>query len=195
MDDLRTPRLLLRRWRPSDREPLARLNADPEVMEHFPGVLDRAASDALADRLEAHRAEHGFGPWAIEVVGGAPFVGFVGLARVGFEAPFTPAVEILWRLTRAAWGHGYASEAAREACRVAFAELGLPELVSFTVPANLRSRAVMERLGMVRDAAEDFDHPRLDEGHPLRRHVLYRLSAGRWRGEPSGAEARWSGRS
>lgn len=176
MADYFTPRLTLRRWRDTDREPFARLNADPEVMAYFPGVLDRAASDTLFDRIHAHFAEHGFGPWAVEVQGGEPFIGFVGLAQVGFDVHFTPAVELLWRLARASWGHGYASEAAREACRIGFADLQLPQLVSFTVPANQRSRAVMERLGMTQDARDDFDHPKLDVGHPLRRHVLYRLS-------------------
>lgn len=178
MEDFRSPRLLLRRWRDSDREPFARLNADPEVMAHFPGVLDRAASDALADRIEAHFAKHGLGLWAVEVQGGEPFIGFVGLVHVVLDTHFTPAVEIGWRLARSSWGQGYATEAAREACRVAFEELRLPEIVSFTVPANLRSRAVMDRLGMNHDARDDFDHPKLAEGHPLRRHVLYRLSAG-----------------
>lgn len=148
-------------------------------MAYFPGVLDRAESDALADRIEAHFAEHGFGVWALEVQGGEPFVGFVGLAHVGFDAHFTPCVEIAWRLARSSWGHGYATEAAREACRVAFEVLQLPEVVSFTVPENRRSRAVMERLGMTHDPREDFDHPRLDVDHPLRRHVLYRLAAQR----------------
>jgi ribosomal-protein-alanine N-acetyltransferase len=156
------------------------MNADPEVMEHFPSVLDRAASDALVERIEAHFAEHGFGAWAVEIQGGEPFIGFVGLNRVGFEAHFTPAVEIAWRLSRDAWGQGYATEAAREACRIAFADLALPELVAFTVPRNTRSRAVMERLGMTHDPRDDFDHPELPEGHPLRRHVLTRLSAERW---------------
>lgn len=176
----RTPRLLLRTWRDSDREPFALLNADPEVMQFFPGVLDRPASDALADRIAAHFAAHGFGPWAVEVPGGEPFIGFVGLAKVGFSAHFTPAVELLWRLSRSAWGHGYATEAAREACRIGFDELQLPELVSFTTTGNARSRAVMERLGMTRDAREDFEHPGLPEGHPLRRHVLYRLRRECW---------------
>ncbi len=180
MEDYRTPRLLLRRWRNSDREPFARLNADPEVMEHFPGVLDRAASDTLVDRIETHFAEHGFGPWAVEVQGGEPFIGFVGLAHVGFDAHFTPAVEILWRLSRSSWRHGYATEAAREVCRIAFEELRLPEIVSFTVPTNQRSRAVMKRIGLTHDVSDDFDHPKLAEVHPLRRHVLYRLSAGDW---------------
>jgi ribosomal-protein-alanine N-acetyltransferase len=156
------------------------MNADREVMEHFPAVLDRGASDALVDHIEAHFAEHAFGAWAIEVQGGEPFVGFVGLHHVGFEAHFTPAVEIAWRLSRDAWGHGYATEAAREACRIAFAELQLSEVVSFTVPRNVRSRAVMERLGMTHDPRDDFDHPGLAEGHPQRRHVLARLSAKGW---------------
>lgn len=180
MDIYRTPRLLLRCWKGSDREPFARLNADPEVMAHFPGVLDRAASDVLVDRIEAHFAEHRFGPWAVSVQGGEPFIGFVGLAHVAFDAHFTPAVEILWRLAQSSWGHGYATEAAREACRIAFEELKLPEIVSFAVPANQRSRAVMDRIGMTHDARDDFDRPKLAEGHPLRRHVLYRLSAAGW---------------
>jgi ribosomal-protein-alanine N-acetyltransferase len=180
MKDYRTTRLLLRRWRDSDREPFARMNGDLEVMKHFPEVLDRTASDALADRIEAHFAEHGFGLWAVEVLGGPPFIGFIGLLHVGFTAHFTPAVEIGWRLARNTWGHGYATEAAREACRIAFAELRLPGLVSFTVPANVRSRAMMERLGMTHDPRDDFDHPKLAEGHSLRRHVLYRLSAEGW---------------
>jgi ribosomal-protein-alanine N-acetyltransferase len=179
MTAYRTPRLLLRRWTPSDREPFARLNADPEVMEHFPGVLTREASDALIDRFESHFAQHGFGAWAIEVRGAAPFIGFVALLHVGFDAHFTPAVEVGWRLARSSWGNGYATEAAIEACRVAFDELKLPSIVSFTVPANLRSRAVMERIGMTHDHDGYFEHPKLAEGHPLRRHVLYRLSAAR----------------
>ena len=153
------------------------MNADPAVMEHFTGTLDRTASDTLVDRIDAHFDVHGFGVWAVEVQGGDPFVGFVGLFRVGFEAHFTPAVEIAWRLARDAWGHGFASEAAQEACRVAFEELRLPSIVSFTVPPNRRSRAVMERLGMTRDPSEDFDHPEIAVGHPLRRHVLYRLAS------------------
>ncbi len=180
MKDYRTPRLLLRRWKHADREPFARMNADAEVMAHFPGVLERAESDAMADRIEAHFAEHGFGPWAIEVTGGEPFIGFVGLAQVGVDAHFTPAVEVLWRFARSSWGHGYATEAARQACRIAFEELRLPAIVSFTVPANRRSRAVMARLGMTHTARDDFDHPKLAEGHPLRPHVLYRLAATSW---------------
>lgn len=177
MDDLRTSRLMLRRWRASDREPFARLNADPQVMVHFPDVLDRSASDRLADRMDAHFVEYGFGPWAVEVQASSTFVGFVGLAHVDFAAHFTPAVEILWRLGRDSWGHGYATEAARAVCAAAFEVLGIQEIVSFTVANNLRSRAVMARLGMTHDAGDDFDHPHLPDGHALRRHVLYRLRA------------------
>lgn len=172
---LATPRLILRRWKEADREPFARLNADRQVMEHFPAPLARAESDAFVDRVHEHFARHGFGPWAVEVPGVAPFVGFVGFIVPSFEAHFTPAVEIGWRLARAAWGFGYASEAARAALRNGFEDLGLAEIVSFTVPANTRSIAVMERIGMTRDPRDDFDHPRLPEGSPLRRHVLYRI--------------------
>jgi RimJ/RimL family protein N-acetyltransferase len=172
---MRTSRLLLRRWRDDDRLPFAEMNADPAVMEHFPGRLTAAESDALADRIEAGFDERGYGLWAVEVIDGPPFVGFVGLAPVLFEAGFTPAVEVGWRLARPHWGQGYATEAARAALAFGFDDLGLAEIVSFTVPGNVRSRAVMERLGMRHDPGGDFDHPRIPEGHPLRRHVLYRL--------------------
>jgi RimJ/RimL family protein N-acetyltransferase len=177
MDVFRTSRLLLRPWRDSDREPFALLNADAEVMHHFPRPLERRESDALVDVVAAHFAAHGFGVWALEVAGGAPFIGCVGLMHVGFDAHFTPAVEIAWRLSRSAWGHGYATEAAREACRVGLVKLQLPQIVAFTVPSNTRSRAVMTRLGMSYDPSEDFDHPTLAQGDPLQRHVLYRLRA------------------
>jgi RimJ/RimL family protein N-acetyltransferase len=172
---LRTDRLVLRAWRDEDRPPFAAMNADAEVMRHFPEVLDRAASDALADRIEEHFAAHGFGLWAVEAEGA--FVGFVGLNVPAWQAPFTPCVEMGWRLARSVWGRGYASEAARAAARFGFATAELAELVAFTVPANLRSRAVMERIGMRRDLEGDFDHPRVARGHRLERHVLYRLTA------------------
>lgn len=171
---LRTERLLLRRWLPSDREPFAAMNADPEVMEFFPSVLTREQSEAAADWIAAHFTQHGFGLWAVEIPGVAPFAGFVGLAVPFFEAPFTPCVEIGWRLAEPYWGHGYATEAARAALAFAFEEMHLPEVVSFTVPANVRSRRVMEKLGMTHDPRDDFDHPVVAAGHPLRRHVLYR---------------------
>jgi RimJ/RimL family protein N-acetyltransferase len=170
-----TARTVLRRWRPEDLAPFAALNADAEVMRHFPAVLSRAESDALAGRIEEQFARHGFGLWALELPG-VPFAGYVGLSVPRFEAAFTPCVEIGWRLARDHWGHGYACEAAGAVLAFGFEQLGLPEIVSFTVPANTRSRRVMERIEMTRDPAEDFLHPLLPEGHPLRRHVLYRKS-------------------
>jgi ribosomal-protein-alanine N-acetyltransferase len=181
MPDLETERLWLRRWRAEDRAPFARMNGDPLVMEFFPARLTREESDALADRIEAHFTEHGFGGWAAELRGDAAFIGFIGLAVPRFEAHFTPCVEIGWRLAREQWGKGLATEGALAAMRYAFAELGLAELVSFAVPANVRSRRVMEKLGMTHDAADDFEHPGVPEGHKLRRHVLYRLSKDAWR--------------
>lgn len=173
-----TTRLHLRQWRDADREPFARLNADPEVMEHFPAPLDRASSDAMVDRCASAIAEQGWGLWAVEVRGSGAFIGFVGLAAPRFDAAFTPCVEIGWRLARAAWGQGYAVEAARAALDTAFGPVGLAEVVSLTAIGNLRSRTVMERIGMSRDPADDFDHPSLPPGHRLRRHVLYRVRPG-----------------
>jgi ribosomal-protein-alanine N-acetyltransferase len=172
---LETPRLLLRRWRPEDLEAFARLNADPEVMEFFVSTLARAESDAFAGRVRDHFETHGFGLYAVELKGGTPFAGFAGLSVADFESDFTPAVEIGWRLGRASWGAGIATEAARRVLEHAFGSLELEEVVSFTVVANLRSRRVMERIGLSHDPAGDFDHPKVAEGHPLRRHVLYRL--------------------
>ena len=173
--DLVTPRLRLRAWADDDREPFAALNADARVMEFFPSVLSRLESDALAVRIAAHIDTHGWGLWAVEVRGGTGFAGYVGLAEPSFTAPFTPCVEIGWRLAHEHWGQGYASEAARVALAFGFTALKLDQIVSFTVPANLRSRRVMERLGMTRAEADDFDHPGLPVEHPLRRHVLYRI--------------------
>jgi RimJ/RimL family protein N-acetyltransferase len=183
MPDLESARLRLRRWRAEDREPFARINDDAVAMEFFPARLTRAESDALAERIEAHFAEYGFGLWAAELRAEASFIGYIGLVVPQFAAHFTPCVEIGWRIERAHWGEGLATEGARAVVRYAFEELGLEALVSFTVPENVRSRRVMEKLGMTREAHEDFDHPGLPEGHLLRRHVLYRLSrsAGRAR--------------
>ena len=172
---LRTDRLLLRKWRDDDLVPFAALNADPEVMEHFPAVLEREQSDGLGRWIGTHLDREGFGLWAVEVAGEVPFIGFVGLNRVPFDAHFTPAVEVGWRLARPHWGKGYATEAARAALTFGFNELGLTEIVSFTTEGNQRSRAVMERLGMRRDPSDDFDHPSPVIGARLRRHVLYRL--------------------
>jgi RimJ/RimL family protein N-acetyltransferase len=181
VDLINTERLLLRRWRPSDRQPFARLNADPIVMEHFLSRLERAESDAFVDRIEAHFIANGYGLWAVEVPGEAAFIGYVGLALATFDAHFTPAVEIGWRLARDHWGRGFATEAARAAVADGFDRVGLEEIVSFTVPANVKSWRVMERLGMTRDPADDFDHPRLPVGHHLRRHLLYRLKRADYR--------------
>jgi len=178
---LRTDRLVLRDWRLDDRERFAELNADTRVMEHFPSRLDRAESDALADRIAAELARDGFGLWAVARRDDDRFLGFTGLVAVPFATPFTPAVEVGWRFAVDAWGHGYATEAARAAVRYAFEELVLDELVSMTSPSNVRSQRVMERLGMTRDPDGDFDHPRIAAGHPLRRQVLYRLSRATWR--------------
>jgi RimJ/RimL family protein N-acetyltransferase len=177
---LQTARLLLRGWTPGDEKPFAELCGDPEVMQHFPATLSRRESNALMARLQEHFARHGFGLWAVELPGMAPFIGFVGLSHVPFTAHFTPAVEVGWRLARSFWGRGYASEAAAAVVGFGFARLGLKQIVSFTVPANVRSRRVMERLGMTCDTADDFDHPGLPEGHPLRPHVLYRLTSSDW---------------
>ncbi|WP_037559233.1 GNAT family N-acetyltransferase [Spirillospora albida] len=173
----RTQRLLLRQWRDTDREPFAAMNADPHVMEHFPAPLSRTDSDALADRAAAAIERDGWGLWALEIIETGAFIGFTGLNVPAYDAPFMPATEIGWRLARTAWGHGYATEAARAALAYAFGELALEEVVSFTTTGNHRSRAVMERIGMTRDPRDDFDHPLLPEGHPLRRHVLYRITA------------------
>ena len=181
--ELRTERLLLRRWRESDRTLFAGMNADPEVMRHFTAPLSREESDSLVDRIEDAFDIWGFGLWAIEVPGVAGFIGFTGLWPVGFEAHFTPAVEIGWRLNKESWRNGYATEAAAAALDFGLGPAGLDEVVSFTIPANVRSIAVMERIGMSHDPADDFDHPNIPGGSSLSRHVLYRMSAERWRSE------------
>jgi len=175
-DSMRTDRLLLRGWRDEDLAPFAELNSDPEVMTFMPALLDRRESDAFAARIGEQLEQRGFGLWAVEVPHVAPFIGYVGLSVPRFTAAFTPCVEVGWRLARAHWGRGYATEAARTALTFGFERVGLEEIVSFTVPANARSIAVMERLGMSHDPADDFDHPSLPAGHPLQRHVLYRLT-------------------
>jgi ribosomal-protein-alanine N-acetyltransferase len=172
--ELRTNRLLLRRWLPSDRPAFAALNADLRVMEHLPAVLTREQSDALADRIDREFDHHGFGLWAVEIPGAVAFAGFVGLDVPRFETRFTPCVEIGWRLAAEHWGRGYASEAALAVLACAFGAGGLDEIVSFTVPENHRSRRVMERIGMTRRPADDFDHPNVPAR--LRRHVLYRIA-------------------
>ena len=178
--ELRTERLVLRRWRDEDLEPFAALNADPRVMEHFPAPLSRAESDAMVERIEAHFEAHGWGLWAAEVAASGAFTGFIGLWPPQFEAHFTPAVEVGWRLAHEHWGHGYAPEGARASITDGFERLGLEEIVSMTSVGNDRSRRVMEKLGMTHDPADDFDHPRMPPGHRLERHVLYRLGRDGW---------------
>jgi RimJ/RimL family protein N-acetyltransferase len=173
---LETARLRLRRWKDSDREPFAALNADPQVMRYFPACLSRAESDAMVDRIERHFGQHGFGMFAVELKEVRQFVGYVGLVRVSFDAPFVPAVEMGWRLAAAYWNKGFATEAAREVVRYSFRDLGLTDIVAFTVPGNVPSRRVMEKLGMSHDPTDDFEHPRVPIGHPLRFNVLYRLT-------------------
>jgi ribosomal-protein-alanine N-acetyltransferase len=176
--EIHTERLLLRRWSEEDREPFAAMNADPRVMEYFPALLTREESDALVDRIEEHFAERGWGPWAAELRATGEFIGFIGLNVPTFKAHFTPCVEIGWRLGAEHWGTGLATEGARAVNDHGFSSLRLPAVVSFTPAQNRRSRRVMEKLGMTRNPADDFDHPGLAEGHLLRRHVLYRKVAG-----------------
>jgi RimJ/RimL family protein N-acetyltransferase len=171
---IQTLRLHLRPWRDEDLTAFAALNADPKVMEFLPKPLDRGESDALAARIRDHFTRRDFGLWAVEVPGVADFIGCVGLSVPEFHAHFTPCVEVGWRLAHAHWSQGYATEAAGAALDFGFRRLGLEEIVAFTVPANRRSRGVMERIGMNWTPIDDFDHPALPEGHPLRRHVLYR---------------------
>lgn len=177
--ELRTERLLMRGWTPGDRIALAAINADPRVMEFLGPVLTAEQNDVLVDRIEARLVRQGFGFWAVELVDAATLIGFVGLNVPDFDAPFMPATEIGWRLGADYWGHGYASEAARAALRFGFDVAGLDEIVAFTTERNVRSRRVMERLGMTRDPRDDFEHPRVPTGSPLRPHVLYRIGADR----------------
>ena len=177
---IRTERLILRRWTDADRVPFAAMNEDPLVVEHLQGAMSREASDAFVERIERHWDEHGWGLWAVEVPDVAPFVGYVGLWPAAYLRE--GMVEVGWRLASSHWGHGYATEAAREALRFGFEEVGLGEIVSFTVPQNVRSRRVMERIGLVRDPAGDFEHPRVDPvAYPhLLPHVFYRLTRADW---------------
>ncbi len=177
----------MRRWRDEDREPFAAMNADPAVMEHMQGLMTRERSDAFIDKVEAWWEEHGWGLWAIEVPDVAPLVGYVGLWPA-YYLPGDP-VEVGWRLIREHWGHGYVTEAAREALRFGFEEVGLDEIVSFTVPQNERSWRVMERIGLHRDPSRDFDHPNVDAmAYPhLVRHVFYRLPRSEWLAGRDGA--------
>jgi RimJ/RimL family protein N-acetyltransferase len=179
---IETKRLLLRRWKAADREPFARLNADPRVMEFFPRCLSRDESHQAVENIERNIEERGFGFWAAELVETRTLVGFIGLSVPSFEAHFTPCVEIGWRLAAEYWNRGLATEGATAVVRYAFDVVGLGELVSFTAEINMPSRRVMEKIGMTRDPVEDFDHPNVPKGHRLCRHVLYRLAKEAYRG-------------
>src|SRR5262245_21047008 len=177
-----TSRLRLRLWRTEDLEPFAALNADPRVREFFPSVQSYQESADSMQLIRDHFERCGFGLWAVEVIGGAPFIGFIGLSVPSLDVPFMPCVELGYRLAFEHWGHGYATEGSRAAVTFGFATLGLPEIVAMIAAGNQRSRRVVERLGMQRNHADDFDHPNIAAGHPLRRHLLYRLAASEWSG-------------
>jgi RimJ/RimL family protein N-acetyltransferase len=172
---IRTERLVLRRWRDDDIAPFAAFNSDPEVMRFYPSTNTEEQTRNLVGRFETHFEEHGFGIWALEHAGNGAFLGFTGLTTVPFDAHFTPAVEIAWRLGKEHWGNGYATEAARAALGFGFDDIDLDEIVAMAVPANTPSVAVMERIGMVHDGY--FENPRLEDG-PLKQHVLYRATKG-----------------
>jgi RimJ/RimL family protein N-acetyltransferase len=182
-----TPRLKLRQWRDADREPFAALNADPAVMEFFPALVDRAASDRSIDFWQAQFAERGWSYWAVELLATSEFIGFVGLSVPRATLPFSPCVEIGWRLARRFWGQGYATEAALASLAVGFETLTLDEIVSFTALANARSQAVMRRIGM-RNVQRDFEHPLVPENHPLRLHCLYRITRPEWQAQTTQPE-------
>jgi len=184
MVTLKTKRLILRPWRETDLKPFAELNADPKVMEYFPSTLSSEESDSLAHRIQSKMEERGYGMWAVAIPGIADFIGFIGLNnedKSTFPAHFTPAVEIGWRLAADYWGKGYATEGAKAVLAYGFENLNLEEIVSFTAVQNMRSRRIMEKIGLHHDSKDDFDHPKLPEGHSLRRHVLYRLKQQEWR--------------
>lgn len=174
---LSTQRLLLRHWKGDDLQRFAKLNADERVMEFFPSILSQEESNSLAGKIEKELQEKEYGLWAVEVIGIAPFIGFVGLHYQDFPAHFTPCIEIGWRIGFEYWGQGYAFEAAQKVLEYAFTTLKLPQIVSFTTVANQRSRNLMKKLGMTHNLPDDFEHPKLPEGHPLRPHVLYRMSS------------------
>lgn len=183
---LKTQRLLLRHWQKSDLDPFAKMNADVQVMKYFPATLSQQQSDALVEKIENHHQINKFGLWAVEELATGVFIGFIGLNVPTFEAHFTPTVEIGWRLAQAFWGKGYATEGAKRVVSYGFEVIGLREIVSFTARLNLRSIAVMKRLGMTYNEADDFDHPSLPLDHPLQKHVLYRLKRNQEKSDPAG---------
>jgi RimJ/RimL family protein N-acetyltransferase len=174
-ESIKTPRMILRRWVKADRDAFAKMNQDPDVMEFFPGLLSREESDAMVDRVEKHFDDHGFGFWAVELPGIVPFAGLIGLGHPRYETHFTPCVEIGWRMAKPYWGFGYATEGAFASLHFAFESLRLPEVVSMTAVSNMKSRNVMEKIGMITNPQEDFDHPLVPMDSPVCRHVLYRI--------------------
>lgn len=182
---IRTKRLILRQWCDEDLEPFARLNADAKVMEFFPSTLSRKESDDLSKIISNKLKRQSWGLWAVNVPHIANFIGFIGLTEPSFKAHFTPAVEIGWRLAFEHWGKGYATEGAKAVLEYGFQKLMLNQIVSFTATQNTRSQRIMEKIGMHHNPKDDFDHPKLPKGHPLRRHVLYRLSSSDWQNQVS----------
>ena len=178
---LRTERLLLRRWTDDDREAFAQINADPEVMRYRLRPLTRHESDDLIDTIEACFDENGFGQWAVERTADHRLIGFIGLEVANEDMPFRPLVHIGWHFAVDAWHHGYATEGAGAVLDFVFDEAALPEVVAHTTARNQRSQAVMRRLGMTHNPADDFEGPWYPAGHPNRRFVLYRLTAADWR--------------
>jgi RimJ/RimL family protein N-acetyltransferase len=187
---IRTDRLVLRQWKQEDLEPFANLNADSKVMEYFPGLKTKEESDYSVSLMSGHIEKYGWGFWAASLAETGEFIGFIGLEDVHFKTDFTPAVEMGWRLAFKHWGKGYATEGALASLRYGFETLKLDEIVSFTAVGNMRSRAVMERIGMYHDSKSDFDHPKLREGHPLRKHILYRINSQSWQNVKDARELR-----
>jgi RimJ/RimL family protein N-acetyltransferase len=176
---IQTERLLLRPWKDADLAPFAEMSANPEVMEFFPAILSAAESNAMVGSFCEHFEKYGFGWAACELKSSSEFIGFVGLHRIEYETSFSPCVEIGWRIARKHWGQGFAVEGAEAMLEFGFKNLGLTEIVSMTAVGNLKSRRVMEKIGMTRNSEEDFDHPKVSDGHPLKRHVLYRIQKAR----------------
>ncbi len=174
---LTTDRLILRPWVDADREPFAAINADAEVMRYFPSVQTRQTSDATVDRQMKAQADVGYCFWAAEMRDSGQFIGFIGIQDVPDYYGVGDGIEIGWRLAASTWGKGLAPEGAQACLAYAFSRLQAPEVVAFTATLNKSSMRVMEKIGMTRDVAGDFDHPMIEEGHPIRPHVLYRIKA------------------
>lgn len=180
---IKTKRLILRPWQETDLEPFARLNADPRVMEFFPSIKTFEETSKEYEAILEHFKKHSYGWWAVSEINHSNFIGFIGLRYIDFPAAFTPAIEIAWRLAYEYWGKGYATEGANASLQYGFETLNFPEIISFTSTINIRSQAVMERIGMHHNPKDDFDHPKLSQEHRLCRHVLYRINKTDWEGQ------------